>query len=202
MANFQLPSLPYSYDALEPYFDAKTMEIHHTKHHATYIEKLNSALEKYPDLADRSIEKLLANLSDVPGEIRMAVRNHGGGYYNHMLFWQMLSPKSELKDGKVKSALEKEYQSPENFKKEFSEKALALFGSGWTWLVSDTNGKLSILNTANQDNPISENNDSKILLGIDVWEHAYYLKYQNRRPEYIEAFWNVVNWQWVEEQLA
>src|SRR5690606_10839025 len=113
-----------------------------------------------PDLADRSIEKLLANLSDVPGEIRMAVRNHGGGYYNHMLFWQMLSPKSELKDGKVKSALEKEYQSLENFKKEFSEKALALFGSGWTWLVSDTNGKLSILNTANQDNPISENNDS------------------------------------------
>lgn len=202
MAKFELPVLPYAYDALEPYFDAQTMELHHTKHHATYIDKLNAALEKYPDLTDRSIETLLANLSDVPGEIRMAVRNHGGGYYNHLLFWQMLSPKNELKEGELKAALEKDYGSVDNFKKEFSDQALALFGSGWTWLVADKSGKLSILNTANQDNPVFEDDNLKLLLGVDVWEHAYYLKYQNRRAEYLEAFWNVVNWEWVEGQLA
>lgn len=202
MAKFQLPTLPYSYDALEPYFDAQTMQIHHTKHHNAYIEKLNAALEKHPDLQDMQIENLLKKLSDIPGDIRMAVRNHGGGYYNHMLFWQMLSPKSELNEGKLKTSLIDSYGDVDAFKKEFTDSALSLFGSGWTWLVSDTSGKLSILNTANQDNPISENNDSKILLGIDVWEHAYYLKYQNRRAEYVEAFWNVVNWEWVESQMA
>lgn len=201
MSKFQLPSLPYAYDALEPYFDAQTMELHHTKHHQTYIDKLNAALEKYPDLADRSIENLLMNLSEVPGEIRIAVRNHGGGYYNHLLFWQMLSPKSELKEGSLRIALEKDYGSVDAFKKEFTDSALSLFGSGWTWLVADKSGDLSILNTANQDNPISEDSELKLLLGVDVWEHAYYLKYQNRRPEYLEAFWNVVNWEWVEENM-
>lgn len=201
MAKFQLPQLPYAYDALEPFIDAKTMETHHSKHHATYIEKLNAALEGHSDLADRSIENLLKELSEVPGEIRMAVRNHGGGYYNHLLFWEMLSPTSELKDGKLKTALEKNYGSVDSFKKEFSDNALSLFGSGWTWLVSDVSGKLLILNTANQDNPIFENKDLKILLGVDVWEHAYYLKYQNRRAEYLEAFWNVVNWEKIEESV-
>jgi len=201
MAKFQLPQLPYAYDALEPFIDAKTMETHHSKHHATYIEKLNTALEGHSDLADRSIENLLKDLSEVPGEIRMAVRNHGGGYYNHLLFWEMLSPTSELKDGKLKTALEKNYGSVDSFKKEFSDNALSLFGSGWTWLVSDVSGKLLILNTANQDNPIFENKDLKILLGVDVWEHAYYLKYQNRRAEYLEAFWNVVNWEKIEESV-
>ena len=198
MAQFVLPTLPYSHNALEPFIDAKTMEIHHSKHHATYIEKLNLALEKYPDFADMEIESILKDLAQIPGEIRTAVRNHGGGYYNHSFFWNMLSTDKILSDGKLKELLDKNFESVEGFKKSFTESALGLFGSGWTWLVKHDGDKLSILNTANQDNPISDTPDCKILLGVDVWEHAYYLKYQNKRADYLEAFWNVVNWEYVE----
>lgn len=203
MSKFQLPSLPYAYDALEPYIDTKTMELHHSKHHATYVEKLNAALDGNSALAEKSIQELLSDLDAVPEEIRMAVRNHGGGHFNHSLFWEMLTPDfMEITEGKLKSAIDQTFSSLEEFKTKFNTEAASVFGSGWAWLVADANGKLSIKKTANQDNPISEDKSVRILLGVDVWEHAYYLKYQNRRPEYLESFWNVVNWRKVEENYA
>ena len=194
---FELPPLPYGYDALEPYIDAQTMQIHHDKHHQAYTDKLNAALEKYPDLQAKPIEELLKDLDSVPEEIRPAVRNHGGGYYNHSLFWEMMKKGGGGEAaGELKTKLDQDFGSFEEFKKQFSEVAATVFGSGWAWLVKDPAGKLAIVKTPNQDSPISQGQFP--LLGIDVWEHAYYLKYQNRRPEYIENWWNVVNWEQVE----
>ena len=195
---FILPKLNYSYDALEPIIDAKTMEIHHTKHHQTYVDKLNLALEKYPELQKKKVEELLKDLNKVPEDIRTAVRNHGGGHLNHSLFWELMTPDKKDKEfkGKIKEAIEKSFVSFEKFKEDFNNSALARFGSGWAWLVLNK-GKLEICNTANQDSPISE---GKIpLFGIDVWEHAYYLKHQSNRKNYVENFWNVVNWKKVNE---
>lgn len=198
----ELPKLPYAYDALEPYIDARTMEIHHTKHHQGYVDKLNETLAKYPEVGDKPLLDLLQDLSLVPEDIRTAVRNHGGGHYNHSLFWKMMTvPKGEdnLPRGQVEIALQQAFGSFQKFKEEFGKTAMARFGSGWAWLVLDKGGKLAVVSTANQDNPVSEG--MKPLLGLDVWEHAYYLKYQNRRAEYIEAWWNVVNWEEVENRL-
>ena len=197
----ELPKLQYAYDALEPYIDAKTMEIHHTKHHQTYIDKLNDALHKPEGMEfhNLSVEALLTNLKSVPESIKTAVRNHGGGHANHTLFWQILSPEKQEPSKKFLSVLEKKFKTFEEFKKQFSEAAMNRFGSGWAWLVM--HGKeLEILNTANQDSPLIEGKTP--LLGLDVWEHAYYLKYQNKRAEYVAAFWNVVNWKQVEEMYA
>ena len=186
-----LPDLSFSYDALEPFIDAKTMEIHHTKHHKTYIDKLNAALEKDKNLQDCSVEALLKNLDEVPENIRTAVRNHGGGHFNHSFFWTILKKDAPFK-GEVTDAIVKEFGSFDAFKAKFKEAATLLFGSGWAWLVTDGE-KLEIMATPNQDSPLSH---GKIpLVGLDVWEHAYYLKYQNRRPEYVDAFFNIINWE-------
>src|SRR3989338_5826915 len=187
----QLDPLPYPYDSLEPYIDEETMKIHHDKHHQGYIDKLNKALEGHDKLTKESIEKLLSNLDSVPAEIKTAVKNNGGGHYHHHVFWPML--KKDVKpQGEVTKAIEKKFGSLDSFKEEFTKAASTLFGSGLTWLVVN-NGELEIVNTSNQDSPIGQ---GKIpVLGIDVWEHAYYLKYQNRRPEYIEAFFNIINWE-------
>jgi len=192
----ELPSLPYEFNALEPYIDAKTMEIHHGKHHAGYITKLNTALEKHPELKEKSVEELLTDTDSIPEDIKTAVINNGGGHANHSLFWEILSPKKQKCSGKILKEIEKEFGSFEEFKKKFSEAATARFGSGWAWLVLKDN-KLEIISTANQDSPLMDN--KKPLLGLDVWEHAYYLKYQNKRPDYIEAFWNIINWKKVGE---
>ncbi len=185
-----LPELSYAYNALEPYFDAQTMEIHHTKHHQTYVDKLNAALEGHPDLQSKSVEDLLRGLDSVPENIRTAVRNHGGGHFNHSFFWPMLRKETSFGGG-VADAINSSFGSFDTFKERFSNSAALLFGSGWTWLVW-SNNELQIVTTANQDNPLSQGKTP--ILGIDVWEHAYYLKYQNRRPEYVSAFFNVVNW--------
>lgn len=196
---FSLPELPYSYDALENYIDEQTMRIHHTKHHQTYIDKLNAALEGKTDLASKSIEELLTDISSLPEDIQTAVKNHGGGHYNHSLFWQIMAPgQSSAPSSKIGEAINTSFGDFSNFQTKFTEAAVSRFGSGWAWLV-DKNGKLEITSTPNQDCPIS--NGQKPILGLDVWEHAYYLKYQNRRPEYIDAWWNVVNWQEVEKRL-
>lgn len=195
---FTLPKLPYAYNALEPVIDTKTMEIHHTKHHQTYVDKLNLALEKYPELQKKKVEELLKDLSKIPEEARNAVRNHGGGHYNHSLFWELMTPniKDREAKGKVVEAINKEFGSFDKFKEAFNNAGLNRFGSGWAWLVSHK-GKLEICSTANQDCPISE---GKIpLLGLDVWEHAYYLRHQSNRKAYVESFWNVVNWKKVNE---
>ena len=191
----ELPKLHYKYDALEPYIDAKTMEIHYTKHHQAYIDKLNIALEKYLELEKKKVEELLKNINSVPEDIRTAVKNHGGGHFNHSLFWELL--KKDVKfEGNIVEAIEKGFGNFEEFKKKFSEAAMNRFGSGWAWLVLN-NSKLEVYSTANQDSPLIE---GKIpILGLDVWEHAYYLKYQNRRAEYIEAFFNIINWKKVNE---
>ncbi|MCU5746372.1 superoxide dismutase [Staphylococcus sp. SQ8-PEA] len=191
---FELPKLPYDYDALEPYIDKETMTIHHDKHHNTYVTKLNSAIEG-TDLESKSIEEIVANLDSVPSDIQTAVRNNGGGHLNHSLFWEMLTPNSEEK-GTVIDEIKKQWGSLDSFKEEFANTAAGRFGSGWAWLVVN-NGKLEITSTPNQDNPITEGKTP--ILGLDVWEHAYYLKYQNARPEYIKQFWNVVNWSKVDE---
>ncbi|MEE2702081.1 MAG: superoxide dismutase [Thermodesulfobacteriota bacterium] len=189
-----LPELGYAHDALEPHIDAKTMEIHHSKHHQTYITNLNAALEKYPELFEKSVEALLINLEDIPESIRVAVRNGGGGHANHSLFWKIISPNgSKDPEGKLASAIDSDFGSFENFQKEFTEKATKQFGSGWGWLCQDKAGKLVCTSTPNQDSPLSSGLTP--LLGIDVWEHAYYLNYQNRRPDYIKAFWEIVNWE-------
>ena len=189
----QLPPLPYAFDALEPHIDAKTMEIHHGKHHATYVSKLNGALEAHAALMEQPLDQLLADLSKVPESIRMVVRNNGGGHYNHSLFWKMMkaggggAPQGELAD-----AIRSTFGSFDDFKQKMSDAGVNRFGSGWAWLVVDGD-KLQVISTANQDSPLMDGQTP--ILGLDVWEHAYYLKYQNRRPEYIQAWWNVVNWE-------
>jgi Fe-Mn family superoxide dismutase len=189
---FELPKLPYDYSALEPYIDAKTMEIHYTKHHQAYVDKLNAAVEKYPGLQGRPIEELLKNLADLKVEEadRLAIRNHGGGHYNHSLFWTYLDPKNQ-KDELLAKEITSTFGSTEDFKKQFTDSATKLFGSGWTWLVRNgKNSKLEIKNFPMQDSPIMTGD--QLIFGLDVWEHAYYLKYQNKRADYIDAWWNVI----------
>ena len=193
----ELPKLPYAYDSLEPYFDKETMLLHHTKHHQNYIDKLNAALEKYPELQSRKVEDMLKVLSAVPEEVRTAVRNHGGGHHNHSIWWPMLKKNVKF-SGDIAKAIEKTFGNYEEFKKKFTEAALGRFGSGWAWLVVDK-GKLEITSTANQDSPFSE---GKIpILGIDVWEHSYYKKYGPNRAGYVEAFFNVINWDKIDENF-
>lgn len=192
---YTLPELGYEYGALEPYIDVKTMEIHHDKHHKAYCDKFNAVLEKYPELGKKSAEELIKNINSLPEEIKAGVRNFGGGFINHNFFWGILRKDVRI-FGKVKGAIEKNFGSFDKFKEEFSNSAVSLFGSGWTWLVIN-NGKLEIMNTFNQDSPLSV---GKIpILTIDLWEHSYYLKFQNRRADYIKEFWNIVNWNRVEE---
>lgn len=199
---FSLDALPYPVDALEPHIDARTMEIHHDKHHAAYVTNLNKALAQAPDAAGKSLDALLKNLDAVPEAVRTTVRNNGGGHYNHSLFWQMMKkngggePKGELA-----KAIDKHFQSFGSFKEKFTEAAVKTFGSGWAWLVLD-NGTLKIESTPNQDTPIMTGATKVPLLGIDVWEHAYYLRYQNRRPDYIAAWFNVVNWDFVAARFS
>ena len=198
---FSLPDLPYAFDALEPHIDAKTMEIHHDKHHATYVSKLNAALEKAPSFQGRQIEEILKSLDSIPADVRTAVRNHGGGHLNHSLFWKMLSPKGGGKPtGSLAAALDRNFGSFDAFREQFGNAAANVFGSGWAWLCSDATGKLVINGLPNQDSPVSQG--LKPLLGLDVWEHAYYLKYQNKRPDYIAAFWNVISWEQVAANLG
>jgi Fe-Mn family superoxide dismutase len=188
-----LPKLPYEYTALEPNIDAKTMEIHHTKHHQTYVDKLNAALEKFSELQTLSVEDLLKKMDQVPAEIKTAVQNHGGGHANHSLFWTILSPQSSGKpEGTLLQEIEATFGSYEKFTEEFNTAATNRFGSGWAWLVVNKDKKLAVISTANQDSPLMEGHTP--VMGLDVWEHAYYLHYQNRRPDYIQAFWKVVNW--------
>ena len=188
----ELPRLPYDYTALEPYVDAQTMEIHYTKHHNGYVTKLNGALEKYPELQEKSLKELLTDLNAVPEYIRTAVRNNGGGHMNHSMFWTVMkNAEGQKPEGDLLAAIEEKFGSFDEFKTVFSDAAATRFGSGWAWLVLK-DGKLEVMSTANQDNPVSEGYEP--ILGLDVWEHAYYLKYQNRRPEYIENWFNVVNW--------
>jgi Fe-Mn family superoxide dismutase len=199
---FKLPDLGYAFDALEPHIDARTMEIHHDKHHAAYIEKLNAALEGHEDLQKLDIVELITNLDKVPEDIRTAVRNNGGGHANHSFFWTIMSPQGggEPK-GQLAEAIGKEFGSFKDFMGKFKEAAVGRFGSGWAWFCSQ-DGKLHICSTPNQDSTVMENKNHAPLLGLDVWEHAYYLKYQNRRPDYIDAWWNVVNWQQVEDYFG
>lgn len=196
-----LPPLPYAFDALEPHIDKMTMEIHHGKHHNTYVTNLTKALESAPDLANKTVEELLANnCAAVPENIKTAVRNNGGGHINHSMFWRIMGPKAGGKPaGNIARAIDGAFGSFDNFKEKFNNAATTRFGSGWAWLVRDGAGKLDIYSTANQDSPIME---AKFpIMGLDVWEHAYYLKYQNRRPEYIAAWWNVVNWEEIENRF-
>lgn len=198
---FQLPSLPYSNDALEPHIDAQTMEIHHDRHHNTYVTNLNAALEKAPELQNKTIEELLTGLGSVPEEIRTAVRNNGGGHANHSLFWEIIGPNGGGNPtGELAQAIDSELGGLDKFKEDFAKAATTRFGSGWAWLVVGKDGKLAVTSTPNQDNPLSEGLTP--ILGLDVWEHAYYLKYQNKRPDYISAFWNVVNWDAVATRYA
>jgi Fe-Mn family superoxide dismutase len=197
---FQTPDLPYAYDALEPHIDEATMRVHHDKHHVAYTTKLNGAVEG-TDFASKTVEELLENLDALPENIRTAVRNNGGGHLNHNLFWTVLSPSGGGQpDGVLAQEITSTFGSFDGFKDQFTEAATTRFGSGWAWLVVDANGKLAITSTANQDNPLSDGQTP--ILGLDVWEHAYYLKYQNRRPEYIEAFFNVVDWKQVAKNFA
>jgi Fe-Mn family superoxide dismutase len=199
---FTLPPLPYPTDALEPYIDKTTMEIHHGKHHGGYVANLNKALESAPQLAGKTIEELLANnCAIVPESIRTAVRNNGGGHINHSMFWQIMAPKAGGNpQGKIAEAINSTFGSFDQFKEKFTSTATARFGSGWAWLVKDASGKLDLLSTPNQDSPVMEGKFP--VMGLDVWEHAYYLKYQNRRPDYISAWWNVVNWAAIEERFT
>jgi len=198
--SFQLDPLPYGYDALEPFIDTQTMQIHHDKHHAAYVTNLNAALEKHPELAGKSLEALLSDLNAIPEGIRNAVRNHGGGVWNHDLFWHSMAPRSGGEpQGRLAKAIDAAYGNFINFKAEFEKVALGRFGSGWAWLVKK-GSDLSVISTANQDTPISDGMTP--LLALDVWEHAYYLKYQNRRPEYIGNWWNVVNWAEVDRRYS
>ncbi len=198
---FKLPDLPYATNALEPHIDARTMEIHHDKHHGGYTNNLNGALEKHPEIADKSIEDLLGNLESVPADIQTAVRNNGGGYANHSLFWQVMGPQAGGEpSGELATAINQTFGGFDAFKQAFSSAAAGRFGSGWAWLVVDAFGMLQVYSTPNQDSPLM--NGHTPILGLDVWEHAYYLNYQNRRPAYIEAFWNVVRWDEVAKRYA
>ena len=195
---FELPALPYAYDSLEPVIDADTMRFHHDKHHATYVANLNKALEAHPELFERSVEFLIAHLNHLPEDIKGAVRNNGGGTYNHTLFWEMMAPEGQTAfAGPVADKIKETFGSYEEFKKQFAAAAAGRFGSGWAWLVADGD-KLEILSTANQDNPLTEG--KRPLLCLDVWEHAYYLKYQNRRVDYINEWFRIINWDFVNEQ--
>ncbi len=197
---FELPKLAYAYDALEPYIDARTMEIHHSKHHNTYVTNLNGIIEKTPELAGKSLEALLGDLNAVPEAVRTGVRNHGGGTHNHNLFWEFMAPNAGgAPKGELAKAIDASFTSFDAFKAEFEKAATTRFGSGWAWLVKKGSG-LAVVSTANQDSPLSEGLTP--ILCIDVWEHAYYLKYQNRRPEYISAFWSVINWDAVAARYA
>lgn len=197
---FTLPDLGYEFGALEPYIDAKTMEIHHDKHHDAYVTKLNEAIEKHPDLQSKSIEDLLSNLEAIPEDIKKAVQNNGGGHYNHSIFWEIMRPGGSKEPvGKTAEIIKSNFGSLDEFKTRFADAGITRFGSGWAWLVK-SGDQYGIYSTANQDTPISEGKTP--ILGLDVWEHAYYLKYQNKRPDYIEAWWNVVNWDEVEKRLG
>jgi superoxide dismutase, Fe-Mn family len=196
---FTLPDLPYDFDALEPHIDARTMEIHHDKHHATYVQKLNDALKGHDDLLNKDVNELIKNLNDLPKELQTPVRNNGGGHANHSLFWTILSPEGGGEPtGKLAEAITKDFDNFDNFKVKFKEAAISRFGSGWAWLCKDDDG-LHICSTANQDNPLTDGHTP--ILGLDVWEHAYYLHYANKRPDYIDAWWNVVNWKQVQDNF-
>ena len=192
---FTLPPLPYGFDALEPHIDAKTMEIHHGKHHQAYVNNLNAALEKAPELQSKTIEELLKSVHSAPEAVRTPIRNNGGGHWNHSFFWRLMGPKAGGQpSGALGDAIKSTFGGFDKFKEQFAAAGVGRFGSGWAWLLND-GGKLSITSTPNQDNPLMEGKSpNSVLLGLDVWEHAYYLKYQNRRPDYITAWWNVVNW--------
>ena len=195
----EVPPLPYDYNALEPHVDEQTMRIHHDKHHATYVTNLNAALEKHPDLQKKSVEDLIKGINSVPEEVRTAVRNNGGGHANHTMFWEIMGPgKGGTASGRVGDAIKSSFGSFDAFKEQFGKAAVGRFGSGWAWLI-DSGSKLVIESTPNQDSPLMEG--KKPILGLDVWEHAYYLKYQNRRADYISAWWNVVNWDAVNKRL-
>ncbi|GGJ14208.1 superoxide dismutase [Paenibacillus hunanensis] len=190
---FELPALPYPNNALEPHIDEQTMMIHHDRHHNTYVTNLNNALESAPELQGKSLEELISDLNSVPESIRTAVRNNGGGHHNHSLFWEVIGPDAGgAPTGELAAAIDSELGGFDKFKEDFAKAATTRFGSGWAWLVVDKDGKLAVTSTPNQDSPIMDGQTP--LLGLDVWEHAYYLKYQNKRPDYIGAFWNVVNW--------
>ena len=196
---FQLPELGYGYGALEPHIDSLTMEIHHGKHHAAYVEKLNDAVGKHPEPKGKKIEQLLSGINSVPDDIRTAVQNHGGGHHNHTLFWESMKPGgTKQPTGQLSGVVNSAFGSFDEFKAKFTEAAVSQFGSGWGWLVKNGD-KLEVYSTANQDSPLMEGKTP--LLGVDVWEHAYYLKYQNRRPDYIEAWWQVVNWDVIAQRL-
>ncbi|MDQ6886674.1 MAG: superoxide dismutase [Gemmatimonadota bacterium] len=208
---FTLPSLPYDVGALEPHIDAKTMEIHHGKHHQTYVTNLNAALEKAPELASKSIDDIMRSVGSAPEAVRTAIRNNGGGHWNHSMFWQIMAPGSTSAGqggmrgggepgGSLAGAIGKSFGDVAKFKEEWGKAAAARFGSGWVWLMNE-GGKLSIISTPNQDNPLMDGKPAPIL-GLDVWEHAYYLKYQNRRPDYVTAWWNVVNWAEVQKRFG
>lgn len=194
---YTLPELPYAYDALEPYIDVETMHLHHDKHHNTYVTNLNAAIEKYPELGEKSVEDLISDMNTIPEDIRTAVRNNGGGHANHTFFWEIMAPNAGGQPtGAIKEAIDETFGSFDEMKAAFKTAATGRFGSGWAWLVVN-NGKLEITSTPNQDSPLMDGQTP--VLGLDVWEHAYYLKYKNVRPDYIEAFWNVVNWDKVNE---
>jgi Fe-Mn family superoxide dismutase len=200
-----LPELPYAYDALEPYIDAKTMEIHHGKHHGAYVSKLNDAVAKHDALGSKSLDELVRNINDIPADVRGAVRNNGGGHWNHAFFWGLMGAnKGGQPGGDLAGAIDSKFGSFDQFKEQFVNAGVTRFGSGWAWLVIDGNGELAIGSTPNQDNPLMDISDFKgsPILGVDVWEHAYYLKYQNRRPEYLNAFFNVINWNAVADLYA
>jgi Fe-Mn family superoxide dismutase len=197
---FTLPPLPYDFAALEPHIDAKTMEIHHGKHHQTYVNNLNAAIEKAPELASKSLDDLMRSVNTVPESVRTAVRNNGGGHWNHSMFWQIMAPKAGGEPGgNLGNAIRTAFGDFAKFREQFGAAGVGRFGSGWAWLINN-GGKLSIISTPNQDNPLMDG--QRAVLGLDVWEHAYYLKYQNRRPDYIAAWWNVVNWKEVEKRFS
>ena len=197
---FTLPPLPYDFAALEPHIDAKTMEIHHGKHHQAYVNNLNAAIEKAPDLASKSLDDLMRNVNTAPESVRTAVRNNGGGHWNHSMFWQIMAPKAGGEPaGNLGNAIRSAFGDFAKFREQFSAAGVGRFGSGWAWLINN-GGKLAIASTPNQDNPLMDG--QRAIMGLDVWEHAYYLKYQNRRPDYITAWWNVVNWKEVEKRFS
>jgi len=198
--SFTLPPLPYPNDALEPHIDARTMEIHHDKHHQAYVNNLNAAIEKAPELANKSLDDLMRSINSVPEAVRTAVRNNGGGHWNHSMFWEIMGPKKGGEPaGKLADAIKSAFGDFSKFKEQFAAAAAGRFGSGWAWLIKD-GGKLSITSTPNQDNPLMDGKTP--ILGLDVWEHAYYLKYQNKRPDYVTAWWNVVNWDAVAKRFG
>jgi Fe-Mn family superoxide dismutase len=201
---YTLPTLPYSYDALEPFIDKTTMEIHHDKHHAAYVTNLNAALETHPELQGKNLEELLSSIKSLPADIQNAVKNNGGGHWNHTFFWEIMKKNEGGPEGKLLESINKSFGSLDAFKEQFAKAGMTRFGSGWAWLIVKEDGTLAITSTPNQDNPLMDVAEVKgtPILGVDVWEHAYYLKYQNKRADYLAAFWNVVNWSKVAELLG